>query len=101
MPRLSKPDAKFRKDLPPLVIRNRFKLAFDLGDFLMGIKRLDAGFPFAPSLVQVGRVFLLNAGTVVEHHRSDIGRGGGAENRALVALSDEAGEISAMVDVGM
>ena len=66
----------------------------------LGVELFDGGAGEA-FFVEVGGVFHLDFGGVHEHEGGDGGGGGGAVDGAAVALFDEVGEVSAVVDVAV
>ncbi len=55
----------------------------------------------AALLVQIGHVRLLNLGAITQHDAAQVARGRGGDDVAGEAIADEAGDVAAVVDVGV
>lgn len=90
------------KDLAGPVIAYAHKLVHGPGRICLGVERLKGPLAlFLAAAVDVFHILFLDRGAVLQHHRAQIAGGRGAENVALKAVFDQAGDAARVIDVGM
>ncbi len=95
----TKPQVLVRLDPPPVV--DGVHKSDSAPDVFVVIKRFDARLVRTAALIQVAGIFLLDFDTVAEHQVGDIGRRVGRIQRSAKSIPIEAGQISAVVDMGV
>src|SRR5262245_1536329 len=65
------------------------------------VEWLDTGLSLRPLAIEVVGVFFLNLRRVLEHDGSEIARGRSAVDRSGETLTDQVGQVAAVVDVSM
>ncbi len=85
----------------PLGVVERLEQLNRALDFLLAVERLNFRSVRRPMGVEIAGVLALNVQTVLEHHGGQVGRRRCAEDGAAVAGPKEAGQVAAVINVGV
>ena len=101
VPRLDERETEFRAERSRFAVVDGDALRQDLVDVGAGIERLHPRFRILPLDVEMGRVLFLNLRGLDEHDRQQVASVGRAIDRPVEPLTDQGGQVPAMVDMRM